>query len=215
MDITRHQAYSAGKAWATEHLDSLRERFTGTNMLTDELRKHLWEVALHRYPSDPDRMENDVAQTAFVAGVLRLVTNKLDPNDLASLSSVFDTALEIGTAFSVEVAKMACLEELRDKGRTWWTTKLGDLAPSTLTQVMSLRFAKEHQRLARSTFEPLKEYFGSREMCIFAELEEVEVSRHREYTIGRFLAKRDDGYRFFDVILQSANNYHKVGEIVG
>lgn len=209
MDISRHAAYIAGKEWADENLDSLRERYTGTTMWTDEMRKHLWDVALARYPSDPDRMESDVAQTAFVAGALRRVTDTL-ADDPRSLAEVFDVALELGTTFSVEVAKMECLEELRDKGRSWWQSKKGDLAPDAILTVMSLRFAREHRRMARSRFEPLKEYFGSRELCILAALEKIEVIRDRHYIHA--IVESDEST--FDVMLNDAGA-QKAGEIVG
>jgi hypothetical protein len=80
--ITEMPEYTEGIAWAADNLDRFRERFSGTDLQTQELRNVLWGAAQELYPEERESMENDLKATAFVAGaVYRLAQLMEDSHD--------------------------------------------------------------------------------------------------------------------------------------
>lgn len=177
MIITEMSEYAEGVAWAEENLDRLRERFTGKDLQTQELRDVLWPEAEHRYPSQRESIENDLRATAWVAGAIKTLseTMRFDPE---GMSAVFEVALEMGSIFGAELAKHEALEVLKGKSRGWWMKKAGDASPNELMEPVYRKWWRDigdpAKRSRTSKWEALKYVFESREMRVLENLKKIE-----------------------------------------
>lgn len=185
-EVTEVPAYAEGAAWARENVAPLRELFNSGELSTPELRTRLFETAARIYPSRRGRMENDLNQTAFVAGAFRALTD-LMPLTGEGAGAVFETALEMGSIWSAERAKYARLEELAAKPRGWWRARLGDASPNDVVNAASSAWWREQGRGKRSTsrYEILIDRFGAREMAALATVRRIDDVRDGPYRYYR------------------------------
>jgi hypothetical protein len=218
-DPTETKEYFAGYEWAGTNSNRLRELYTEREIATPELRSMFFTEAARVYPAGPGDMENDFRQTLWVVGAMRFVVDKL-PATRESAAAMFDAAMELGAVLSAEYWKLQCSKDLKAKSAKWWKKKAGDATPDDVVAALAIgwrrRFAKEKQRpMPDSKWEVLADMTGSREMCILAELKEIELVKDGEYWYYRVSAKD----RHFEMIMRPA--YHNgimhqaPGDIIG
>lgn len=181
-DVTDQPEYAEGVAWADRNLNILRERYSGRELDTSELRTFLFNQAERLFRSQRDSMENDLKQDAWVAGAVRRLVDTM-PENQEGYIAVFDAAMEIGTIYGTEVAKHEHLESLKRKPKGWWRTRFGDAKPDDLMKPLYKKWWREvgtPKELSRTTrWEALKYSFGSREMTAFDTLNKVERTEHQ------------------------------------
>jgi hypothetical protein len=220
MDVTQFPEYTEGIAWAAENLDRLRERYSGVNLQTQEIRDILFGAAQQLYPEERDSMVNDLKATAFVAGALKPLAETMEFSS-SGMSGIMEMAMEMGNIFGAEAAKHEALEEIKRKPNAWWYKKRGDASPRDLMERMFRRWWKEvgdpENRRKTSRAEVLKHGFGSREMRAFSTLKNITL----EGAGGRYVYFDVDGEEGgFQMMAEDAVHpggivSQRVGEIVG
>lgn len=183
--------YAQGIAWTDTNLDRLRERFTGTDLQTQELRDVLWPTAERLFKPQRDSMENDLRATAWVAGAMKRLTETLEGSP-EGMIAIFEVAMEMGHIFSAESGKHEALEILKAKPAAWWRKKAGGLSPNDIMKPVYMNWwrtvGNPEERRSTTKWEALKHAFGSREMWALAELKQaVQVGAD------------NDRYVFYDV----------------
>lgn len=220
MDITETPEYDAGWAWAKEFgRPELSELFTGRDVATPELRKRLFREAARRWPSSPDDLENDLRQTAFVAGGIKAVIQGLPAMSPDSLHAVLEAAMEMGAIWSAEQGKLEAFRRIKAKPAGWWRKRMGEASPQDVVLALSTAWrhdwAKERGRQApRSKWEILIDTLGPRELWALAEATEISL---REDGVPRYRVDSPDND--FEVVSRSVYDggilQHYAGEIVG
>lgn len=216
MDITEDPAYEDGIVWTTRHVDRLRELFSERELDTAELRVRLFEEAARRYPSRPGDMENDLRQTAWVAGALKPLAD-LMPFSPEGLAAVFDAALEMGMIYSAEAGKAEALEELKGKPRGWWQRKVGDARPNDVVMALSNAWWRDHRGAKKGPgrFGILIDRLGTREMRALATLERithVASGTYRYYDVDG----KNVGFQVVsDPVFEGGRLVQGAGDIVG
>jgi len=220
MDPTETPEYFAGYEWAGTHFNELRERFSSRN-IGGELRGYLFDQAMKVYRSVPGDMENEFKQTLWVTGAIRFVVDKL-PLEKGTLTEVWDMGMELGSILSAEYWKLECWKQLRAKPAGWWKKKKGDASPDDVVAVLAVAWRRNearHKEKGRpsplSKWEVMVDRMGSREMCVLAELEKIELVRDGVYWYYRVESKDQS----FEVIMRPTPHGDHVeqntGDIIG
>lgn len=217
MDITEQFQYAEGKLWAEENLDRLRERFTGRDLQTQELRDILWPTAEALYKPKRDSMENDVKATAWVAGAMKPLSNTLDLSR-EGMVAVFEMALEMGSIFGAEIVKHEALELIKEKPAAWWKKKVGELSPHELMPPIFYKWWREvgepEKRSKTSRAEALKYVMGAREMMAFATIKStVQKGVHGDNYV--LFDVEGEGASYEMVVEDSIHGRGQAGDIVG
>jgi hypothetical protein len=218
MSITETPEYDAGWAWAKEYGPELAELFSGKEIATQELRSRLFREASRRWPSVQDNMDNDLKQTAFVAGGFKSAAETIKFTQEGA-AAVFEAALEMGVIWSSEQAKVRALAELKAKPLGWWRRKMGHAKPLDVVNALSVawryNWAKERGRPhPGSKWAVLIDTLGSREIVILSEATQIlsQVNGLPTYTV-------DSPEESFQIISRSVYEggvlYRYAGEIVG
>ena len=177
-------AYEAGVDWAHRNRTRLSERFSGKELATQELRGTLFAEAQRRYPSQRESMENELKQTAFVAGAYRRLVNTM-PLSQEGLIAVSEAAMEIGAWWGAEYNKQDALEALKSRPTGWWRKKIGDATPLDVVNALSSlwwrKFAKEKGVSRTSKWEILIDTTGAREMAALASVKRITARQDGEY----------------------------------
>lgn len=186
-DVTEMPEYDDGVRWADENLNRLVERFTDEELLTEGLRTVLWEKAQRLYPSQRDDMENDIRQTAWVAGAFRRLSETL-PFSREAMAAVFDTALEIGSVIGAEFAKKEALDNLKKQRKAitdFWDRKAGDASIGDIVRVLETAYRRDLPREERgrtlTRWEVLVQRLGSREMRALETLRSAKLVKDGRY----------------------------------
>lgn len=188
LDITDQPQYVEGIGWATFHSNELVERYSSVNITGDELRSHLWKIATQIYPSKRGEMENELRQTFFVAGAIRRVIDSI-PLSPEAMREVFDIALDMGQIYGAEKWKYKCFLELRAKDASWWRKKRGAASPNHIVNALSnywwRKYAREKAATRTSKWEILIDTMGTRELCVLADLVNVEAEgeKYKTWTV--------------------------------
>jgi hypothetical protein len=217
-DVTDQPEYAEGVAWADRNLNILRERYSGRDLNTSELRTFLFKEAERLFRSQRDSMENDLKQDAWVAGTIRRLVDTM-PESQEGLAAVFDVALEMGAIYVAEVAKHEHLESLKSKPKSWWRTKFGEAKPDDLMKPLYMRWWREigtPKGLSRTTrWETLKYFLGSREMAALDTLGNVTQRKDGMYVVYEV----DGDLASFEMIAENAWEGSRLiqgaGEIIG
>lgn len=219
-DILSDRAYRQGVHWARENLGNLRELFTSEEVLTDELRRRLFDVAARAYPSDPNDVENDLHQTAWVAGALRPLIETVGANP-RWLAVIFDTASEMGSIYNAEYWKMEAIRTLKQRPPGWWRKRLGDASPNDVLFALAKRWRREiashkGRRDPKSKWEILIDTTGTREAATLAEAQRIGRMESGPYVILEVESPESS----FEVIeapadAQDLQRWNAVGDIVG
>jgi hypothetical protein len=173
MSVSEMAAYAKGAQWADENLNRLRERFTGVDMQTQDLRDILWPTAERIYKPERESMENDLHATAWVAGAMKRLVDTMEWSR-EGMAAIFEAALEMGSIFSAEFSKHEALEEIKAKPRNWWSKKAGELTPNDIMEPILQKWWRDvgvpEERTRTSRAEALKHVLGAREMRAFTTL---------------------------------------------
>lgn len=221
MQISDTEAYKKGYEWASKNAHKFVELFTSKELATGELRGRLFKEAMREWPSQHDSLENDLKQTAFVAGAFKAFANKM-PLSTGSLAAIFDTALEMSSIWSAEVWKSRHLEALKEKPASWWKKKHGIASPIEVAGVMSVKWRKDYgpekgRKDPKSKWEVLIDTMGTRELSALATLEKVEdLTENYPFPVWRVEGEDSD----FEVVAAPAYTpegriYQWPGEIIG
>jgi len=218
VDITESPGYATGWAWAKEHGPDLSELFSSRSVATPELRTRLFKEASRRWPSDPNHLENDLLQVAFVAGAMKAAVETL-PLEPQALAAIMDAAMEMGMTWSMEKAKVRALQALQAKPAGWWRKKLVGASPLDVVAVLSIAWrkdwAKERGRSdPKSRWEILIDTMGVRELD--ALLNATSITELHD-GVSRYLI--DAPEESAEIVSRYAREgnviYHYPGEIVG
>lgn len=220
MSVTETVEYAEGAAWADRNLDTLRERFHGRDLQTQELRDVLWPTAERLFKPMRESMENDVKATSWVAGAVKRLTETMETSP-EGMAAIFEVALEMGSIFGAEKAKHEALESLKEKPGEWWKKKMGDASPNTLLKPIYSRWWREvgsRENRSRTTkWEALKHTLGAREMRALATLKNVakQGSAGDQYILYD-IDGEDSGFQMMaeDAVAQG-RVYQHAGDIVG
>lgn len=220
METTETPEYFAGYEWAGTHFNELRERFSSRE-IGSELRGFLFDRAGRVYPTGPGDMENEFKQTLWVTGATRFVVDKL-PLEKETLREIWDMAMELGAILSAEQWKLKCWRELRKKPTGWWRKKFGDATPNDVVSALGVAWRRKEAKYKErgrsnpvSKWEVLVDMAGSREMCILAELERIDLVKSGDYWFYHVEGKENT----FEVMMRPT--YHNgimtqgTGEIIG
>lgn len=177
-EITETPEYHKGIKWAQENRAQLAELFTDADVATPEIRTRLFREAANWWPSHPGDLQNDLRQTAFVAGALKSVINTL-PLTQEALAATMDAAMEMGMIWGAEQAKVRDLEALRKKPRGWWQRKFGDATPNQIVGALSIAWRYERRRDSKESnpknrWQVIIDQLGSRETGVLNTLENIE-----------------------------------------
>lgn len=215
------EEYRLGYEWAVEHSPRFAELFHSKELVTPELQTALFKEAGRKWPSKSDSMENELKQTAFVAGAFKGFTERL-PMSQDALAAVFDAAMEMGSIWNAEIWKARHLETLKAKPASWWRKKVGAASPNEIAGIMSAEWRRRHGRDKgrkdpRSKWEVLIDTMGTRELSALATLQNVE-DRSDSYPVKVLRVEGEDSD--FEVIAAWAYTpegrvYHWPGEIIG
>ena len=173
MSPTDTPEYKAGWAWATEHGPMLAELFSNKEVSTPEIRVRLFQEATRRWPSDPDDLENDLKQVAFVMGAMKAAIRTLDVSPEANIAAN-EAGLEMSHLWITERGKAEALKAIKKKPEGWWRTKMGDATPNQVLGALAFAWrvdwAREKKRKSpRSRWEVLIDTLGPRELEILAD----------------------------------------------
>jgi len=219
LEVTDTPEYRAGAAWARKTAPRLAERYSGKELNTTELRSFLWREAENLYPSQRDRMENDLRQTAWVAGAFRSLAETM-PMSPEGAAAVFEASLEIGSIVGAELGKAEALEALREKPAAWWSEKVGDASPDGIVSALAVDWRRKYSKEKGvskpiNRYEILKDTLGTREMRALENLSNIEIrvdGRYQSYDV-------DGGDSSFQVmasdVLENGRIVQGTGEIVG
>lgn len=218
-DVTDTPEYKLGWEWAVEHAPQLAELYTGKELITQELRSRLFRDAMRRWPSQPGDMENELKQTAFVAGAFKAFSDEL-PLTPEAVAAVFEAALEMGVIYSVEQAKKRYLAILKEKPVGWWRKKLGDASPNEVVGALAhdwrVRIAPERKRKdPKNKWEVIIDTMGSREMDVLATVTHIVYREDGDYK--SYVVESDDGsfQLLARPVFSGMRMTHAAGEIVG
>lgn len=213
--------YAKGMAWTDKNLDSLRERFTGTDLQTQELRDVLWPTAERLYKPERDSMENDLKATAWVAGAMKRLTDTLE-GSREGMIAVFEVAMEMGSIFAAESGKHQAMEILKGKPAAWWRKKAGELSPNDIMKPVYMNWWRTvgfpENRSRTTKWEALKHVFGSREMWALAELKEaVQVGADNDRYVVYDVDGEEVGFQIMakDAVHPDGIVSQRAGSIVG
>lgn len=217
-DITDTEEYKEGFDWAVLNSSSIAERYSSSDLSTQELRSYLWKVAAPLYPSKRDDMENELRQTMFVAGVIRRLIDTL-PRDLPALKAVFEIGMDMGQIYGAEKWKLVHFLALKKKDASWWRKKKGDASPNEIVSALSNRwwntFAEEKGVKRTSKWEILIDTLGTREMCALATLKDVKFNGEGKYKTYDVEGDDCDFQMMADVVWDGGRVISFAGEIVG
>jgi len=217
MEVIETPEYLAGYEWAGTHLNEFREKFSSSN-IGSELRGHLFDQAMKLYPSVPGDMEREWKQILWVAGGLRFVVDKM-PLERESMVAIWDMSLEFSNILGAERWKYECWKQLRAKPESWWRKKIGDATPNDVVSALAIawraREGKEKKRNALSRWEVLVDRTGSREMCILAELEEIELVPDGNYWYYRVSGKEYSFEMIMRPYYHDGRLIYGAGDIIG
>lgn len=195
-DILDTPEYKKGKAWIGENYERVAELFSSGKLLTQDLRGYLFGIAIRAYPPQRDSMQNELKQTAWVAGALRSLVDRMPPEAIADVG---ETAIEMGAYWNAEYWSDRCLEDLKKKPRGWWQTKFGDATPNDVVNALAAQWWKQvgdpQKKKRTSKWEVLIYTTGTREICVLADLERIE---HIQERYERYRVHSDD--RYFEVM---------------
>lgn len=220
-EVTEMPEYEAGVRWADENLNRLVERFTDEELVTEGLRKVLWDTAGRLYPSRRDDMDNEIRQTAWVAGAFRRLSETL-PMGREAMAAVFDAALEIGSIVGAETSKKEAFDNLKRQSRAitgFWDRKAGDASIGDIVRSLEMAHRRdlptEERDRTVTRWEVLLQRLGSREMRALETLRSVKLIKD-----GRYWFYDVDGEgSSFQVMARDAIEGGRViqgtGEIVG
>jgi hypothetical protein len=186
-DVTEMPEYEAGVRWANGNLNRLIERFTDEELITEGLRTVLWQKAAQLYPSSRDDMENDLKQTAWVAGAFRRLSETL-PMGREAMAAVFDAALEIGSIVGAEISKKESFDNLKRQRKTvseFWDRKFGDASIGDIVRVLETAHRRSLPREDRgrtlTKWEVLLQTLGSRELRALETLRSAKLVKDGKY----------------------------------
>lgn len=221
MSIDDSEEYATGYEWGVENAPRLAELFSSRELATSELRTRLFKEAVKRWPSQSDSMENELKQTAFVAGAFKAFAERM-PMSRETLAAVFEAAMEMGSIWNAEIWKSKHLETLKEKPRVWWSRKKGAASPNHIVGIMSVKWRKDYgpekgRKDPKSKWEILIDTMGTREMSALASLENIEDLREN-YPFGVLRVEGKD--TDFEVVSEPAYTpegriYQWPGEIIG
>lgn len=220
LSVTEMPEYLEGLAWAAENMDRLRERFTGTDLQTQDLRDILWGAAQELYPEQRESMENDLKATAFVAGSLYRLTQMMEDSP-EGLIAVSEMAMEMGSIFGAEAGKHEALESLKAKPLSWWRKKFGAASPNDLMKPIYTKWWREvgnsENRKRTTKWEALKHTLGSREMRAFEALKNVTLEGEGGVYVTYDVDGEGGGFQMMakDAVHPGGIVSQQAGEIVG
>lgn len=221
MDPTETKEYFAGYEWAGTHVNRLRELYTGKEIATAELRSLLFTESMRVYPSSPGDMVNEFKQTLWVTGAMKFVVDKV-PISREALTAVFDAAMEMGAALSAEYWKLECFKDLKGRPEKWWRKNVGDAAPDDVVAALAVAWRRDERRYKGkgrenplSRWEVLVDRTGSREMCILADVKNIELVRDGKYWYYQVEGKENSFQVMMRPTYDNGIMTQGTGEIIG
>lgn len=222
-DFPEQPDYKDGYDWAVLHAPEIAELHSSTNGSAPELRSRLFKVAGSLHPSVRGEMENELRQTLFVMGAMKRVVQKLQ--GIAGFAELFEISMEIGHLWGAERWKYKCFTELRGKDAGWWRRRMGAASPNDIVAAFShfwwRQYAKEKGVSKTSKWEVLVDVCGTRELCIFAHLANVELEEHQggRYKVWTVQGTKNEFQMLASPVWDTVDGrqrlIHGAGEIVG
>lgn len=218
MDFTETPEYQAGRAWADANLARLRERYSGKQLDTDELRSFLWAQATRLYPEQRESLENNLRQTLWVAGAIRRLVDTMAFSS-EGFFAIWDIAAEMGSILGAERTAQEHLESLKKKTASWWRQRLGDVSPADVLKAVYSRWWREvgnpKNRTRTTKWEALIHGFGAREMAALDTAVEILKESSGPYRIYSVRGEKGSMEIIAEDVWERGRLIQGAGDIIG